>query len=50
VLDFNEPTGLTERSRLKEARRPALAAGLVAGLAAGAFLVASKRRSRSSAD
>jgi HAD superfamily hydrolase (TIGR01490 family) len=50
VLDFSEPVGLTERSRLKDVRRPALAAGVVAGLAAGAFFLASKRRHRSSAD
>ncbi|MBB6566064.1 HAD family hydrolase [Kribbella sandramycini] len=50
VLDFSQPVGLTERSRLREVRRPAVAAGLVAGVAAGAFLLASRRRSRSSVD
>ncbi|MFG1627745.1 HAD family hydrolase [Kribbella sp. NPDC049227] len=50
VLDFKEPVGLTERSRLREVRRPAMAAGLVAGLAAGAFLLASRRRSRPASD
>jgi HAD superfamily hydrolase (TIGR01490 family) len=50
VLVFKVPVGLAERSRLREVRRPAMAAGLVAGLAAGAFLLASRRRSRPAAD
>ncbi|MEV0798058.1 HAD family hydrolase [Kribbella sp. NPDC050281] len=50
VLDFKVPVGLAERSRLREVRRPAMAAGLVAGLAAGAFLLASRRRSRPASD
>ncbi|TCC52452.1 HAD-IB family hydrolase [Kribbella capetownensis] len=50
VLDFKEPVGLAERSRLREVRRPAMAAGLVAGLAAGVFLLASRRRSRPASD
>ncbi|TCC58097.1 HAD-IB family hydrolase [Kribbella pittospori] len=50
VLDFKEPVGLAERSRLREVRRPAMAAGLVAGLAAGVFLLASRRRSRPGPD
>jgi len=50
VLDFSEPVGLAERSRLREVRRPAVAAGVVAGLAAGALFLASRRRSRPAAD
>jgi HAD superfamily hydrolase (TIGR01490 family) len=50
VLDFKVPVGLAERSRLHEVRRPAMAAGLVAALAAGAFLLASRRRSRPAGD
>ena len=50
VLNFKEPVGLSEHSRFREVRRPALAAGVIAGLAAGAFLLASRRRSRQAAD
>ena len=48
VLDFNEPVALAERSRLREVRRPAVAATAVgAGLAAaGVLLYAARRRSR----
>ena len=48
VLDFSEPVALAERTRrLHRARRPAVAATAVgAGLAAGAFLYAARRRSR----
>jgi HAD superfamily hydrolase (TIGR01490 family) len=46
VLDFNEPVGLTERGRFPEVRRPAVATVAVAGLAAGALLLAARRRAR----
>lgn len=48
VLDFTEPVALAERSRLREARRPAVAATAVgAGLAAaGLLLYAARRRAR----
>ncbi|MEU4193045.1 HAD-IB family hydrolase [Kribbella sp. NPDC026611] len=43
VLEFRQPA---ELSRSHRVRRPAVAAGLVAAVAAGAFLLASRRRSR----
>jgi len=46
VLDFSKPVGLTDRSRFRDVRRPAVAAALVAGVAAGALLLASRRRTR----
>ena len=47
VLDFTRPVALEERTRFQEVRRPAVAATAVAaGLAAGAFLYAARRRSR----
>ena len=48
VLDFTEPVALADRARLREARRPALAATAVgAGLvAAGVVLYAARRRAR----
>jgi HAD superfamily hydrolase (TIGR01490 family) len=46
VLDFSKPVGLAEQSRFRDVRRPALTAGAVAALAAGALLLASRRRSR----
>jgi HAD superfamily hydrolase (TIGR01490 family) len=50
VLDFIEPVGLTERSRLRRVRRPAVATVAVAGLAAWAFFLATRRRARPAAD
>ena len=46
VLDFSEPVGLAERGRFHEVRRPAMATVAVAGLAAGALLLAARRRAR----
>ncbi|MGW1347316.1 HAD family hydrolase [Kribbella sp. NPDC002412] len=46
VLDFNEPVGLAERNRFRDVRRPALATAAVAGLAAWAFFLAARRRTR----
>jgi HAD superfamily hydrolase (TIGR01490 family) len=46
VLDFSKPVGLAEQSRFRDVRRPALTAGAVAALAAGALLLVSRRRSR----
>jgi HAD superfamily hydrolase (TIGR01490 family) len=43
VLEFKEPA---ERSRFSDVRRPAVAAGVVAAIAAGALFLASRRRSR----
>jgi hypothetical protein len=43
VLEFAEPA---ERAGFHSVRRPAVAAGVVATLAAGALLLASRRRSR----
>jgi HAD superfamily hydrolase (TIGR01490 family) len=45
VLEFREPA---ELARFTGVRRPAVAAGVLAALVAGAFLLASRRRSRES--
>ncbi|MGW6278956.1 HAD family hydrolase [Kribbella sp. NPDC055071] len=44
ILDFNEPVGLSERSRLRHVRRPAVATAALAGLAVWAVFLAARRR------
>jgi HAD superfamily hydrolase (TIGR01490 family) len=44
ILDFKEPVGLSERSRLRHVRRPAVATAALAGLAVWALFLAVRRR------
>ncbi|WP_433014341.1 HAD family hydrolase [Kribbella sp. CA-294648] len=48
VLDFSRPVALAERSRFREVRRPAVAAGILGTVAAvaGVLLYAARRRAR----
>lgn len=48
VLDFSKPVALAERSRFREVRRPAVAAGILGTVAAaaGVLLYAARRRAR----
>jgi HAD superfamily hydrolase (TIGR01490 family) len=51
VLDFSKPVALAERSRFREVRRPAVAAGILGTVAAaaGVLLYAARRRARPAA-